>query len=43
MVMLDADREPTVNDLRRMSLINDELLAFESELKLRAAPAGGSA
>lgn len=43
MAMLDPESGPTANDLRRMSLISDELRAFEGELKLRAAQAGGSA
>lgn len=41
--MMDPDREPTMNDLRRMQLIDAELRAIEGELKLRAATTGGSA
>lgn len=33
MVILDEDREPTEADLRRMSLISDELETFGAELK----------
>jgi len=41
--MMDADSEPTANDMRRMSLIDAELRAFVSDLELRMAPVGGSA
>lgn len=43
MTMLDPEADPTAEDLRRMSLIDAELRAFEGELKLRAARTGGSA
>lgn len=43
MAMLDPDKEPTMADMRKMSLIDAELRAFEGELKLRAARTGGSA
>ena len=41
--ILDSDREPTMNDLRRMDLINQELERFVAEMRFRVAPVGGSA
>ena len=37
MAMLDPDREPTVQDMRRMSLIAAELQAIEPELNALVA------
>ena len=33
MTILDSDREPTADDMRRMSLISDELEEFGNKLK----------
>lgn len=41
--IMDSDREPTDNDMRRMSLINAELERFADEMRLLAARAEGSA
>ena len=35
--MLDADAEPTENDLRRMTMVHNELQAFEPEAMLRVS------
>ena len=35
LAMMDADKEPTENDLRRMTLLHEELQAFEPEAMLR--------
>lgn len=43
MVTLEPDKEPTANDLRRMSMIHQELESFGKELELRAATPGGNA
>lgn len=43
LALMDADREPTANDMRRMSLINDELQRFGDEMRLLASRAEGSA
>ena len=41
MSIMEADAEPTENDLRRVSLINDELLAFIQTFELKHFPAKG--
>ncbi len=43
MTVLDADREPTAQDMRRMDLIHRELEAIKPELELRARRTEGSA
>jgi hypothetical protein len=43
MTIMEPDAEPTEADMRRMSLISDELEAFGEELKLRLARTKGSA
>jgi hypothetical protein len=40
--MLDAGQEPTDADLRRMSLIDEELARFRAEMELRHGRPGGS-
>ena len=40
---LDPGSEPTRDDMRRMTLIDNELRAFDAEMKLRLAKVGGSA
>lgn len=40
MTMLDPGSEPTAKDLRRMTLISDELDAMAKELTLRVATTG---
>ena len=42
MGIMDADKEPTQNDMRRMAAIDTELRAFAKSLKLRLTPAKGS-
>ena len=41
--VMDADREPTDADMRRLSSINDELTKFARELALRVAQPRGKA
>lgn len=41
MTIMDADREPTRADLRRMDLIDRELRAFGKEFALRNTPTTG--
>ena len=36
--VMDSDREPTEEDMRRMSLIDAELRKFYDEMKLRGSP-----
>ena len=43
MACLDPGSEPTRDDMRRMTLIDTELRAFDAEMKLRLAKVGGSA
>lgn len=43
MTVLDEGTEETPADMRRMSLIADELEVFRQEMELRAAKPGGSA
>jgi hypothetical protein len=43
MACLDPGSEPTLDDMRRMTLIDKELRAFHAEMKLRLAKVGGSA
>jgi hypothetical protein len=43
MSCLDPGSEPTLDDMRRMTLIDKELRAFDAEMKLRLAKVGGSA
>lgn len=40
MSIMDQDREPTANDLRRMDMINTELAAFAKEIELRIETKG---
>jgi hypothetical protein len=40
MTMLDPGREPTAQDLRRMTLLAKELDALAKELAVRVAPTG---
>lgn len=40
--MLDEDREPTEDDMKRMDLIHQELEAFRGELELWAGKTKGS-
>jgi hypothetical protein len=42
-VLDHGDAEPTDADLRKMSLINEELQAFYAEMELRVAKSKGSA
>ena len=41
--IMDADREPTANDMRRMDQINDELNRFVAEMQRRFAQTKGNA
>jgi hypothetical protein len=40
---MDPDAEPTEADMNRMQLINDELSAFDEEIRLRVARAASRA
>lgn len=40
-VSLDPNAEPTPADIRRMNLIEDELMAFRKEMQAEAASKGG--
>jgi hypothetical protein len=39
--IMEEDREPTENDIRRMELIHAELTAFIADFSLRAVPTQG--
>lgn len=41
MAVMDADREPTLDDMRRMELIHNELEAFRMEVTNVHAPGRG--
>lgn len=43
MACLDGGREPTEDDLARMSAIHEELAGFAAELQLRILPTQGNA
>jgi hypothetical protein len=43
MAVMDSDREPTENDMRRMSLIADELEEFRRSFLLKHTATGGNA
>lgn len=43
MSIMDSDREPTANDMAKMSKINDELAAFAKTFGLRYGPTQGRA
>jgi len=43
MAVMDSDREPTAQDLRRMDLIHKELEAFGKDFELNHLPVDGNA
>lgn len=43
MALMDSDREPTSRDLHRMTMIHDELQAFQKDFELNHVTPGGNA